>query len=381
MATTPSVAAIGLSIVLWCAVPVQVDVLVYGHLLQGRFPTLWRHLAALEVDAASVTLHWFLLCFLNSLPLDSALRGEAGPVPARLLEAMDAGCLPARRLHSCVPCLLPPHLLHSALPQCGTCCSLSTRLWCCSGWRWLWWRFTSRSAQAPGGPGSQPLRPRATAASPAPPSATLAPRRRRRCCPLQALMCKEESSDAYMLLQWCAQMTFDGSRLVDTATIGYAHLRPTGLDALRSRYRSAVMENLRVGAPPKNQHAWLDLSHRQPAWKCIALVAQQLPSTALRRLPGARRPPSPQTTTTVATWTARGRPQQAQHHRLGRPSSASAPPCWQQRRLPSVRQRLSGQTAATCRCREAASAAALVPPAPAASLPARWCACGRQSAG
>ncbi|EFN58249.1 hypothetical protein CHLNCDRAFT_12890, partial [Chlorella variabilis] len=52
----------------------QVDVLVYGHLLQGRFPTLWRHLAALEVDAASVTLHWFLLCFLNSLPLDSALR-------------------------------------------------------------------------------------------------------------------------------------------------------------------------------------------------------------------------------------------------------------------------------------------------------------------
>lgn len=104
---------------------VQVDVLVFGHLLQGRFPTLWRHLQALEVDAGSVTMHWwaaeqsgaysasrvhcgvhcgvhsalqpaalhqpphskprprlpppcpprrFLCCFLNSLPLDSALR-------------------------------------------------------------------------------------------------------------------------------------------------------------------------------------------------------------------------------------------------------------------------------------------------------------------
>lgn len=55
--------------------PVQVDVLVFGHLLQGRFPTLWRHLQELEVDAASVTMHWFLLGFLNSLPLDSVLRG------------------------------------------------------------------------------------------------------------------------------------------------------------------------------------------------------------------------------------------------------------------------------------------------------------------
>ena len=49
---------------------------MFGHLLAGRFPTLWRHLSALEVDAASVTMHWFLCCFLNSLPLDSTLRGE-----------------------------------------------------------------------------------------------------------------------------------------------------------------------------------------------------------------------------------------------------------------------------------------------------------------
>lgn len=38
------------------------DVLVFGHLLQGRFPTLWRHLQALEVDAGSVTMHWWVGC-------------------------------------------------------------------------------------------------------------------------------------------------------------------------------------------------------------------------------------------------------------------------------------------------------------------------------
>ena len=52
----------------------QVDVLVLGHLLEGRFPTLWRHLAALEVDSAPVALHWLLCMFLNSLPMDSTLR-------------------------------------------------------------------------------------------------------------------------------------------------------------------------------------------------------------------------------------------------------------------------------------------------------------------
>ena len=59
---------------------IQVDVLVFGHLLQGGFPTLWRHLASLDVDAASVTLHWFLVGFLNSLPLDSTLRGGTSRV-------------------------------------------------------------------------------------------------------------------------------------------------------------------------------------------------------------------------------------------------------------------------------------------------------------
>ena len=75
--------------VLCCAV--QVDALVFGHLLQGGFPTLWRHLASLDVDAASVIMPWFLVGFLNSLPLDSVLRGGSR-VPAQLVLAGAAWC-------------------------------------------------------------------------------------------------------------------------------------------------------------------------------------------------------------------------------------------------------------------------------------------------
>lgn len=59
-------------------------------------------------------------------------------------------------------------------------------------------------------------------------------------------MCMHESSDVYMLLQGCAQMTFDGSRLVDTACCGYAYLQPAGLAALRQRYQQEVAHNARV---------------------------------------------------------------------------------------------------------------------------------------
>lgn len=69
-------------------------------------------------------------------------------------------------------------------------------------------------------------------------------------------MCTRESSDAYMLLQCCAQMTFDAGRLVDTAACGYAHLRPAGLAALRQRYRPEVMESLRVGGAVGGLGGW-----------------------------------------------------------------------------------------------------------------------------
>ena len=51
----------------------------------------------------------------------------------------------------------------------------------------------------------------------------------------------------HAVLQVCTQLTYDGSRLVDTAACGYSHLLPAGLEVLRQRYRPVVLDNLRVG--------------------------------------------------------------------------------------------------------------------------------------
>ena len=47
---------------------------MFGHLLAGAFPSACRHLAALEVDAAAVLMHWFLAIYVNALPLETCLR-------------------------------------------------------------------------------------------------------------------------------------------------------------------------------------------------------------------------------------------------------------------------------------------------------------------
>ncbi|KAL4443677.1 hypothetical protein ABPG75_011414 [Micractinium tetrahymenae] len=170
-------------------VSVQVDVLVFGHLLQGRFPTLWAHLQELDVDAASVTMHWFLCAFLNSLPLDSTLRVwdqlffEGSPVvlfrvALALVEIYD-----------------------------------------------------------------------------------------------QALMCTHESSDVYMLLQGCAQMTFDGSRLVDTACCGYAYMQPAGLAALRQRYQQEVADSARSAFGAEDEGAMEAPSGKDGEDGCAAVPA------------------------------------------------------------------------------------------------------------
>lgn len=46
-----------------------------------------------------------------------------------------------------------------------------------------------------------------------------------------------ESSDAYMLLQALAPMSFDASRLIDTACIGFRGLQPAAVDVLRDKFR------------------------------------------------------------------------------------------------------------------------------------------------
>lgn len=111
----------------------QVDVLVFGHLLQGRFPTLWSHLQALDVDAASVTMHWFLCCFLNSLPLDSTLRGEAGGKGRRCY--IQAVSLRPKFVNPTLPlaCFLLDavcsHLTHPDTTHCAPTCLASGAVW------------------------------------------------------------------------------------------------------------------------------------------------------------------------------------------------------------------------------------------------------------
>ncbi len=64
-------------------------------------------------------------------------------------------------------------------------------------------------------------------------------------------------------------MTYDSSRLVDTACIGYSHLQPAGLSVLRQRYRPAVLQNLRVRRQGWRLHAHNFVTLRSPymsAW-------------------------------------------------------------------------------------------------------------------
>lgn len=52
----------------------QVDSQAFGHLLRAAAPRLAEHLESLHVDAPSATSAWFLVAFLNSLPIESCLR-------------------------------------------------------------------------------------------------------------------------------------------------------------------------------------------------------------------------------------------------------------------------------------------------------------------
>ena len=53
---------------------VQVDQLVFRHLVDAGFPRLAGHLEALGAGVAGVSTQWFLCLFVNSLPLETCLR-------------------------------------------------------------------------------------------------------------------------------------------------------------------------------------------------------------------------------------------------------------------------------------------------------------------
>lgn len=84
--------------------------------------------------------HWFLCAFLNSLPLDSTLRGATAGSRCRW-NAHTQLASPA--FHLSAQCSLTPDM-HLRCLQCGTSCSLRARRWCCSAWRSRWWKSTTR---------------------------------------------------------------------------------------------------------------------------------------------------------------------------------------------------------------------------------------------
>jgi hypothetical protein len=52
----------------------QVDQLVFRHLVDVGFPRLSAHLESLGAHVAGVSTQWFLCLFVNSLPLETCLR-------------------------------------------------------------------------------------------------------------------------------------------------------------------------------------------------------------------------------------------------------------------------------------------------------------------
>ena len=52
----------------------QVDQKCLKDLIKLKLPELHNHLEALEIDASSITLNWFLALFIDSVPFDTLLR-------------------------------------------------------------------------------------------------------------------------------------------------------------------------------------------------------------------------------------------------------------------------------------------------------------------
>ena len=63
----------------------------------------------------------------------------------------------------------------------------------------------------------------------------------------QALLSTVDSIDCLELLQSMAPMSYDSSRLIDTACIGFAHVTHPNLASLRAVHEAAVQAQFQVG--------------------------------------------------------------------------------------------------------------------------------------
>jgi len=136
----------------------QVDGQVLAHLLRGSAPRVAQHLDTLQVDIPSATSAWFLVAFLNSLPLESCLRVWDVFFFERSSVVLFRAALALIDIYSL------------------------------------------------------------------------------------ALLETDDSSEAYLLLQALGPMSFDSSRLVDSACIGFGHVNDAALRVLRDKYRPEIME-------------------------------------------------------------------------------------------------------------------------------------------
>ena len=138
-------------------VAAQVDGLAFAHLLRGAAPRVAQHLDALEVDIPSATAGWFLVAFINSLPMESCLRVWDVLLFENSAVVLFRVALSLIEIYS------------------------------------------------------------------------------------QALLQTDDSSEAYLLLQSLGPMSFDASRLVDAACIGFAHVKDSALRVLCQKFLPEVV--------------------------------------------------------------------------------------------------------------------------------------------
>lgn len=66
-----------------------------------------------------------------------------------------------------------------------------------------------------------------------------------------------DSIDCLTLLQSMAPMSYDSSRLIDTACIGFAHVTRPHLASLRAVHEAAVQAQFQVPTAIRQWHPWL----------------------------------------------------------------------------------------------------------------------------
>lgn len=91
---------------------------------------------------------------------------------------------------------------------------------------------------------------------------------------MQALLSTVDSIDCLSLLQSMAPMSYDSSRLIDTAAIGFAHVTALHLQSLRAVHEAAVQAQFQVLPPLSSGCDWLSSNPANPSAAVVAFLSQ-----------------------------------------------------------------------------------------------------------